>query len=110
MLISAVDTNTSRRAVQGLYSHRLLAASTHNLRAEVLRCDPDAGAACISCFNPPETDIPDADLRRQYLAAPKEDRKRLAADVGLSVEEAERWAIEDTCSYATGPPAGAAPG
>lgn len=101
LLISAVDTNTSRRAVQGLYPHRLLAASTHNLRAEVLRCDPDGGAACVSCFNPPETDIPDADLRRQYLAAPEEDRACLAADVGLSVDEAERWAVEGTCSYAT---------
>lgn len=101
LLISAVDTNTSRRAVQGLYPARLVAASTHNLRAEVLRCDPSAGAPCISCFNPPEADVPDADLRRQYLAAGPDERERLATRVGLSVAEADRWAVEGTCSYAT---------
>lgn len=101
LLVSAVDTNTSRRAVQGLYPARLLAASTHNLRAEVIRCDPPAGAPCISCFNPPEADVPDAELRREYLAAEPDERERLAATVGLSIEAAERWAIEGTCSFAT---------
>jgi hypothetical protein len=101
LLVSAVDTNTSRRAVQGLYPARLLAASTHNLRAEVIRCDPGAGAPCISCFNPPEADVPDADLRREYLAAEPGERERLAAAVGLSIEQADRWAVEGTCSYAT---------
>lgn len=101
LLLCAVDTNTSRRAVQGLYPARLLRASTHNLRAEVLRCDPGAGTPCVSCFNPPEADIPDADLQREYLVADQGDRERLAAAVGLSVEEAEHWATEGTCSFAT---------
>jgi hypothetical protein len=101
LLISAVDTNTSRRAVHGLYPGRLLAASTHNLRAEVLRCDPSAGALCISCFNPPEADLADADLRRQYLAAEPHEREQLAASVGLCAEDAGKWAIEGSCSYAS---------
>jgi hypothetical protein len=101
LLISAVDTNASRRDVQGLYPPRLLAASTHNLRAEVLRCDPIAGAPCISCFNPPETDVPDAELRREFLAATEDEKHVIAADVGIPVEEAERWAVAGTCGYAT---------
>lgn len=101
VLVSAVDTNASRRSVQALYPPRLLAASTHNLRAEVIRSDPGAGAPCISCFNPLEADVPDADLRREYLAAEPGERLRLAVAVGLSVEQADRWAIEGTCSYAT---------
>jgi hypothetical protein len=101
LLISAVDTNASRRDVQALYPPRLLAASTHNLRAEVLRCDPVAGAPCISCFNPPDADVSDADLRRQFLAATDAEKRDLAAAAGLSLEDAVRWAIEGTCSYPT---------
>lgn len=100
-MVSAVDTNTSRRAVQGLYPPRLLSASTNNLRAEMMRCDPAAGASCISCFNPLESAAPDVDLRRQFLGANRETRQRLAAEVGLSMEAAEHWAVDGTCSYAT---------
>jgi hypothetical protein len=101
LLLCAVDTNTSRRAVQGLYPPRLLRASTHNLRAEILRCDSRAGAPCVSCFNPPEADISDMELRREYLAADPAERQRLASAVNLSVDDADRWATEGTCSFAT---------
>jgi hypothetical protein len=101
LLISAVDTNTARRAVQALYPGRLLGASTHNLRAEVVRTDPTSLAACISCHNPPEADIPDAELRREYLIASDEEKERLARELGHTREEADAWAIEGTCSNAT---------
>jgi hypothetical protein len=101
LLISAVDTNTARRAVQALYPARLLAASTHNLRAEVVRTDPTSPAACISCHNPPESDVPDADLRREYLVASDEEKERLARELGHTREEADVWAVDGMCSNAT---------
>ena len=67
LLISAVDTNRSRAQLQqDFWPARLLAASTRDLRAEVLRCGPPAEGRCLSCFNPPEVDVPD-DVRREQL-------------------------------------------
>ena len=100
-VISAVDSNASRSAVQALYPARLISASTHNLRAEVLRCDPTCGAPCIRCFNPPEEAPPDVELRRQFLAAPEAERRESAERVGMTLEAAEQWAIRGTCSYAS---------
>jgi hypothetical protein len=66
MLLSAVDTNASRRAIQGLYPPRLLSASTHDMRAELLRCDPRAQTACIHCYNPVRDGTSDDQLRRRF--------------------------------------------
>ena len=101
LLICAVDRNASRQAVQSLYAPRLLAASTEGMRAEVLRCDPEAGAPCVRCFNPPEADLPDADARRDFLALPEHEKVEQAASVGLRLDDALAWAIEGTCSHAT---------
>jgi len=52
MLLSAVDTNESRQALQERYVPLAFSASTLNLRAEILRCGPPEIGACLSCFNP----------------------------------------------------------
>jgi hypothetical protein len=99
LMLSAVDTNTSRQAVQSLYPARLISASTLDMRAEVLRCDPRAGTACIRCFNPPETGPSGHELRRRFLAMPKEQQESLAAELGATMEEAHAWAREGVCGY-----------
>jgi molybdopterin/thiamine biosynthesis adenylyltransferase len=101
LLVSAVDMNTSREAVQALYPAQILSASTDGMRAELLRCDPLAGAPCIRCFNRPEADVPDEDLRRRFLAAVPERQRELADASGQTIEEAIHWATEGTCGYAS---------
>jgi hypothetical protein len=101
LLVSAVDTNASREAIQALYPARLLSGSTDDLRAEILRCDPTAGTACIHCFNPVEFSQPsDSERRRQFLAMNDSDRKKLVLDLGVSFDETMSWAIQGTCGYA----------
>jgi hypothetical protein len=100
LLLSAVDTNAARRAVQGLYPARVIAASTENMRAELLRCDPVAGAPCLCCFNPPEAEVPDAELRRRFLAASSDRQRDLAEAVGQTLTDAIAWATEGVCGYA----------
>jgi molybdopterin/thiamine biosynthesis adenylyltransferase len=100
LVISAVDRNTARAAVQGLYPPRLLSGSTSGLRAEILRCDPDAGTACIRCYNPPERDRPDDELRRQFRDAPIDTQRRMADELGISLDEAVAWAVDGVCGYA----------
>ncbi len=98
-LLSAVDTNASRQAVQGLYPARLISASTLDLRAELLRCDPRAQTACIHCYNPVDDGPPDDELRRQFLAMTPQEQARLADELGVSMEDAQRWARDGTCGY-----------
>jgi hypothetical protein len=100
LLLSAVDTNTARRAVQGLYPACVISASTENMRAELLRCDPVAGTPCLCCFNPPEGDVPDAELRRRFLAAPPDRQRELAEAAGQRLTDAIAWATEGVCGYA----------
>ena len=40
ILVSAVDTNRGREALQNRYPPRILSASTRDLRAEALRAGP----------------------------------------------------------------------
>lgn len=101
LVASAVDTNRSRQAIQDMYPARLLSASTLDLRAEILRCDPGADGACLRCFNPPEAKASDRELRRRFLAADAAEQQQLATEVGLNLPDAQRWAVDGTCSFAT---------
>src|SRR5215207_8141194 len=49
LLVSGVDTNRARQALQGHYPPLILSASTFDLRAEVLRAGPPGLGACLRC-------------------------------------------------------------
>ncbi len=99
MLLSAVDSNESRQAIQGLYPPRLISASTLDMRAELLRCDPLAEAACIRCFNPIAQGPSDQALRRRFLAMSVDEQQHLADELSFTLEEAQAWAVEGKCGY-----------
>lgn len=98
ILVSAVDTNRSRDSLQqGFWPGRLLAASTKDLRAEVLRAGPPGDGPCLRCYNPPEADLPD-DLRRERLRAMSvPELAALATERDVPVEQLQRWAEEGGC-------------
>jgi hypothetical protein len=99
-VISAVDVNRARAALQNLYPPRIIGASTSDLRAEVLRCGPPGDGACLRCFNPPETLPSDEDIRVRLRAASDEELAALAAEVDVSLEDAKRWRAEGRCGQA----------
>lgn len=82
-LVSAVDKNDIRAAIQNLYPARILSASTEGLRAEVLRCGPPGRGACLSCYNPPNAVESDAALRERIGRWSAEERTRRAGQAGL---------------------------
>lgn len=88
LLISAVDTNRSRAALQDRYPPRILGGSTRDLRAEVLRVGPPGIGACLRCYNVPEPVMPDAEARRRALDPTDHGRTvaLLAAEANLTVE------------------------
>lgn len=99
VLISAVDTNRSREQLQqGFWPRRLLAASTKDLRAEILRCGPPGQGRCLSCSNPPEVDLPDDVRREQLRALAPEDLEAFARELGHPVTLVRRWAEVGGCS------------
>jgi hypothetical protein len=101
LLVSAVDRNQSRHALQhAFWPGRLIAASTKALRAELLRCGPPGTGPCLCCYNPLEVDVPDSVRRAQLRAMTEPGLVALAAEVGHSVEDLRRWANDGECGQA----------
>lgn len=99
LLVSAVDTNRSRAALQQLYRAQILSASTRDLRAEVLRAGPPGFGACLRCYNLPEPDVGDDDLRRRALDPEHgfEILEAIANSNDLSVDDARVILSRGTC-------------
>lgn len=97
ILISAVDTNRAREALQSRYPSRILSASTRDLRAETLRAGPPGQGACLRCYNPPEPLPGDDDLRAHVRAGGKQAVRALAEQVGVSETYVRRWLDQPGC-------------
>ncbi len=97
ILVSAVDTNSGREALQNRYPPRILSASTRDLRAEALRAGPPGKGACLRCYNPPEPLPADDDLRAQIRAGGAQALRALAQRVGVSEAAVRRWLDQPGC-------------
>jgi hypothetical protein len=101
VVLSAVDKNTVRRAVQDQYPGLLLSASTDDLRAELVRCGPPGRGACLACFNPPEKSPTDEEIRRELGQQPPE-QARLARTLGEAEEAIREWVATGRCGETGG--------
>ncbi len=99
-VVSAVDRNTARAAIQNQYPARILSGSTSDLRAEVLRCGPPGVGACLRCFNQPEKIPPDQELRSRLKTAGEAELATLAESAGISLAEAKDWLATGSCGLA----------
>jgi molybdopterin/thiamine biosynthesis adenylyltransferase len=97
ILISAVDTNRAREALQSRYPPRILSASTHDLRAETLRAGPPGQGACLRCYNPPEPLPGDDDLRAHVRAGGEQAVDTLVGQAGVSETHVRRWLDQPGC-------------
>lgn len=100
-VISAVDTNRARAAIQQRYPARILSASTLDLRAEVQRCGPPGIGACLRCYNPPEPIASDEEIRARLGSASDDARVRVADEAGVSKEELDSWVQTGRCGQAS---------
>ena len=91
-VVSAVDRNTSRQAIQNRYPARIFSGSTLDLRAEVLRCGPPGIGVCLRCYNPPERALPDEQIRAYLRTASEDQLCEMATANGLNVEDIRQWA------------------
>lgn len=100
-IVSAVDLNRVRRAIQARYPSELLSGSTLDLRAEILRCGPPGKGACLGCFNPPEAGATDDELRERVSAMTGDERAKLAHDTKQSVADLDEWVTTGRCGQGT---------
>jgi hypothetical protein len=100
-VVSAVDINIARAAIQSRYPARILSASTSDLRAEVLRIGIPHAGVCLRCFNPPEEQPDDNALREAVRTGEYGDLSELAAAHDVTIEEVEAWVIRGKCGRAS---------
>lgn len=98
IVLSAVDKNSARHALQEHYAPLFISASTYNLRAEVLRCGPPSVGACLACFNPIETERRSEDEIRALLRERPEVAANLCEKLNLDVNRVAAWIRERKCS------------
>lgn len=87
ILISAVDTNAARDAIQSRYPARTLSGSTRDLRAETMVGGRPGVGACLRCHNPLEAEVSDAELRARVETEGAGVLEELARGLGISVNE-----------------------
>lgn len=97
-LISAIDTEQAREALQDKYPASAVQASTSGLRLEMLRVDPTSGAACLRCFNaPPRESVPDSELQAQVADMDDATVAKHAAAVGTDAARVREWGRTGGC-------------
>lgn len=98
IVLSAVDTNEARHSLQEQYAPLMFSASTHNLRAEILRCGPPGIGACLSCFNPLKQNQRTEDDIWELLSAKPELISHLCERLRLNQDEAVVWIRDRKCN------------
>ena len=99
-VVSAVDKNAARIAIQSRCPARLFSASTLDLRAEVLRCGPPGEGACLACRNPPEKLESDEEVRARARNLSNEKLAVVSAEHGISIADAKEWIATGKCGTA----------
>lgn len=81
LVISAVDKNGARHAIQDALPRLILGASTNAMRAQVNRYDVRDGGPCLRCRNPVEATLADdAAVAALRALAPEERAARAGGD------------------------------
>lgn len=99
-IVSAVDTNPSRIAIQNKYPAQIISASTHDLRAEVLRCGPPGIGVCLRCYNPPAVAKSDAQVAAEIQAMTDDELAAYAKAAAVTVAQVRQWAASQKCGMA----------
>jgi hypothetical protein len=84
IVISAVDKNVSRHAIQDTLPRLILGAATNGMRAQVNLYDVLGGSPCLRCRNPVEERVADDVIIKRLIELPKEERDAAAGRAGIS--------------------------
>ena len=91
LVISAVDKNTARHAIQDALPRLILGASTKDMRAQVNLYDVIGGGPCLRCRNRPETALADDVIIDRLRGMSAEVRAAEAARAGVHARDLETF-------------------
>lgn len=94
-LVSVVDTNRAREAINQLVPRTVLAGSTFNLRVQTNTFGQPG--PCLRCGNPPEPVEPDRDVKARVLGAKADELQELAVKARRAAGELLAWASAPGC-------------
>lgn len=105
LVISAVDKNSARHAIQDALPQLILGASTNEMRAQVNRYDPGRGDPCLRCWNLLEPAIPDAAIIAHLHSLDPVARAAAAMEHGISPGVLETYLADPAanCGILSGP-------
>lgn len=91
LVISAVDRNKARHAIQDALPSLILGASTNEMRAQVNLYDVLGGGPCLRCRNRPEEEVPDQAIIDRLRGLGPEEREAAARRVGVDPANLEAF-------------------
>lgn len=114
LVLSCLDDNGARHAIQNLWPETLIGGSTHGLTAKAIVYDMAGEQLCLKCFNPvhERNDAVRARLAEARSMTP-ERRRKLFIEIGVDPEKAEQHLRDPGCGqlserdldrFAAGPP------
>ncbi len=91
LVLSAVDKNSARHAIQAALPRLILGASTNEMRVLLNFYDVLGGGPCLRCRNPVEEAVPDDVLSARLRSLPFPERILVAQRVGVSPSTLEAY-------------------
>lgn len=91
IVISAVDKNTARHAIQDALPRLILGASTNEMRAQLCLYDVIGGSPCLKCRNPIEPQVPDSVIIEKLRTLDQNELATKARDFGVDFHLLRRF-------------------
>jgi molybdopterin/thiamine biosynthesis adenylyltransferase len=98
IILSCVDKNPARHAIQQFYPRLILGGSTLDLHASVVLYDMKSDYECLKCNNPlPEKQKSLEDLEQELRDLAPEERARVVTNNGLDLAAIEAHLAQPRC-------------
>lgn len=91
LVVSAVDKNNARHAIQDALPQLILGAATKDMRAQVNLYDVIGGGQCLRCRNRPEAAVADDAIIERLRSMSAEERASEAARAGVDAHDLETF-------------------
>lgn len=97
-VVSCVDNNGARHAIQDRIPKMIHGGSTSDLRSQVSVYDLGCNdCQCLKCYNPKKDTASDTEVYERLKNMPMEQRRALAVDRGMEPEVLERHLQDPVC-------------
>jgi molybdopterin/thiamine biosynthesis adenylyltransferase len=98
LVVSCVDKNSARHAIQNFWPEYLIGGSTSGLAIEVNAYDMRSPFECLKCFNPIEpAGLTNNELVAKLLAMPPLERRVHAEERGADCTALEAYLVDPKC-------------